>query len=99
MPCARTPTSLGDPAAFFLIWAPLSFTALFDRQVLEGSLLDESNLQPFIRANARLLKEGSSDEPMADAATRGIGRPALFWEMAHADAGAWPEWNEGDQER
>jgi TetR/AcrR family transcriptional regulator, regulator of cefoperazone and chloramphenicol sensitivity len=43
---------------FFLIWAPLSFTALLDQEVLEGSLLDEPNLQRWVEANVRLLKEG-----------------------------------------
>jgi AcrR family transcriptional regulator len=43
---------------FFLIWAPLSFTALLDQEVLEGSLLDESNLQRWVAANVHLLSEG-----------------------------------------
>jgi AcrR family transcriptional regulator len=43
---------------FFLIWAPLSFTALLDQEVLEGSLLDESNLDRWVEANVHLLKEG-----------------------------------------
>jgi hypothetical protein len=43
---------------FFLIWAPLSFTALLEQEVLDGSLLDEPNLQRWVEANVQLLKEG-----------------------------------------
>jgi AcrR family transcriptional regulator len=43
---------------FFLIWAPLSFTALLEQEVLKGPLLDDSNLERWAEANMRLLKEG-----------------------------------------
>jgi hypothetical protein len=43
---------------FFLIWAPLSFMAVLDREVLDGSLLDEPNLRRWVEANVRLLGEG-----------------------------------------
>ncbi len=43
---------------FFLIWAPLSFTALLDQEVLDGSLLDEPNLRRWVEANVSLLEQG-----------------------------------------
>ena len=43
---------------FFLIWAPLSFTALLEQEVLEGSLLDEPNLGRWVEANVQLLRGG-----------------------------------------
>lgn len=42
---------------FFLIWAPLSFMPLLDG-VLEGSLLDERNLERWVAANVELLEGG-----------------------------------------
>lgn len=43
---------------FFLIWAPLSFMAVLDEGVLDGSLLDEPNLRRWVEANVKLLEEG-----------------------------------------
>lgn len=43
---------------FFLIWAPLSFLPLLEREALDGSLLDEPNLDRWVDANTRLLEEG-----------------------------------------
>jgi AcrR family transcriptional regulator len=43
---------------FFLIWAPLSFQPLLEREVLGGSLLDGDNLGRWVSANTALLKEG-----------------------------------------
>ncbi len=42
---------------FFLIWAPLSFIPLL-HEALDGSLLDEANLDRWVAANVQLLKEG-----------------------------------------
>jgi len=42
---------------FFLIWAPLSFMPLL-RQVLDGSLLEEENLNRWVTANVKLLDGG-----------------------------------------
>jgi len=42
---------------FFLIWAPLSFMPLLG-QVLDGSLLDEENLEGWVEANVKLLEGG-----------------------------------------
>jgi AcrR family transcriptional regulator len=43
---------------FFLIWAPLSFMPLLEREVLDGSLLDEANLNRWVDANLELLTKG-----------------------------------------
>lgn len=43
---------------FFLIWAPLSFRPLLEREVLDGSLLEEENLERWVEANVELLKGG-----------------------------------------
>jgi AcrR family transcriptional regulator len=43
---------------FFLIWAPLSFRSLLEREVLDGSLLQEDNLDRWVEANVELLKGG-----------------------------------------
>jgi len=43
---------------FFLIWAPLSFRALLEREVLGGSLLEEENLRRWVDANVELLEGG-----------------------------------------
>lgn len=43
---------------FFLIWAPLSFMPLLEREALEGSLLDDATLDRWVAANVELLKEG-----------------------------------------
>lgn len=43
---------------FFLIWAPLSFRSLLEREVLEGSLLAEDNLGRWVEANVELLRGG-----------------------------------------
>ncbi len=43
---------------FFLIWAPLSFRALLQQEALEGSMLDQENLDRWVSANERLLREG-----------------------------------------
>lgn len=43
---------------FFLIWAPLSFMPLLEREALGGSLLDETILDRWVTANVELLKEG-----------------------------------------
>lgn len=42
---------------FFLIWAPLSFMPLLDG-VLDGSLLDEGNLERWVEANVELFERG-----------------------------------------
>lgn len=42
---------------FFLIWAPLSFMPLLG-EVLDGPLLDESNLDRWVNANVELLEKG-----------------------------------------
>ncbi len=42
---------------FFLIWAPLSFTALLD-EALDGPLLDEERFDRWVEANVQLLREG-----------------------------------------
>jgi len=42
---------------FFLIWAPLSFMPLLERE-LGGALLEEKNLERWVTANVELLKEG-----------------------------------------
>lgn len=42
---------------FFLIWAPLSFMPLL-ADVLDGSLLAESNLDRWVNANVELLEKG-----------------------------------------
>jgi AcrR family transcriptional regulator len=43
---------------FFLIWAPLSFMPLLEREALDGSLLEEVTLDRWVTANVKLLKEG-----------------------------------------
>lgn len=43
---------------FFLIWAPLSFRSLLEREALDGSLLDEGNLERWVEANVELLEGG-----------------------------------------
>lgn len=43
---------------FFLIWAPLSFIPLLAQGVLEGSLLDERNLERWVEANVKLFEGG-----------------------------------------
>jgi AcrR family transcriptional regulator len=43
---------------FFLIWAPLSFMPLLEQEALDGSLLDEENLDRWVNANTLLLKGG-----------------------------------------
>jgi AcrR family transcriptional regulator len=43
---------------FFLIWAPLSFRALIEREALGGSLLDDENLDRWVEANVDLLERG-----------------------------------------
>ncbi len=43
---------------FFLIWAPLSFMPLLEQEALDGSLLDEANLDRWVTANTKLLKDG-----------------------------------------
>lgn len=43
---------------FFLIWAPLSFIPLLERETLEGSLLDERNLDRWVEANVKLFEGG-----------------------------------------
>jgi AcrR family transcriptional regulator len=43
---------------FFLIWAPLSFRALLEQTVLDGSMLDRTNLERWVSANETLLREG-----------------------------------------
>jgi AcrR family transcriptional regulator len=44
---------------FFLIWAPLSFRALLEREALAGSsLLDRRNLDRWVAANVELLDRG-----------------------------------------
>ncbi|HEY6729616.1 MAG TPA: helix-turn-helix domain-containing protein [Solirubrobacterales bacterium] len=43
---------------FFLIWAPLSFRALLEREVLDGQLLAPDNLERWVAANVDLLRDG-----------------------------------------
>lgn len=43
---------------FFLIWAPLSFMSLLEREALDGFLLDEGILNRWVTANMELLKKG-----------------------------------------
>jgi AcrR family transcriptional regulator len=43
---------------FFLIWAPLSFMPLLEREALDGPLLDEQILDRWAGANVDLLREG-----------------------------------------
>ena len=43
---------------FFLIWAPLSFMPLLEQEALDGSLLEEANLDRWVTANVDLLEEG-----------------------------------------
>ena len=43
---------------FFLIWAPLSFRALLEDDVLGGSLLDDETLDRWVAANVELLQGG-----------------------------------------
>jgi AcrR family transcriptional regulator len=43
---------------FFLIWAPLSFMPLLEKEALGGSLLDDAILDRWVAANVELLKEG-----------------------------------------
>ncbi len=43
---------------FFLIWAPLSFMPLLEREALDGPLLDEKILNRWASANVDLLREG-----------------------------------------
>lgn len=42
---------------FFLIWAPLSFMPLLEKE-LGGSLLEEENLERWVTANVELFKRG-----------------------------------------
>jgi AcrR family transcriptional regulator len=43
---------------FFLIWAPLSFRPLIEREALDGSLLDREQLDRWVEANVDLLERG-----------------------------------------
>lgn len=43
---------------FFLIWAPLSFMPLLEREALDGPLLGEASLERWVKANVELLAEG-----------------------------------------
>lgn len=43
---------------FFLIWAPLSFRPLIEKEVLGGSLLGGDNLSRWVDANVELLEGG-----------------------------------------
>jgi AcrR family transcriptional regulator len=43
---------------FFLIWAPLGFRAVIEREALDGSLLDDENLDRWVEANVELLERG-----------------------------------------
>ncbi|HEX5929724.1 MAG TPA: TetR/AcrR family transcriptional regulator [Solirubrobacterales bacterium] len=43
---------------FFLIWAPLSFRSLLEREALGGSLLEEENLRRWVDANVELFEAG-----------------------------------------
>ena len=43
---------------FFLIWAPLSFMALLEKEVLGGSILQEEHLMRWVDANVDLLERG-----------------------------------------
>lgn len=43
---------------FFLIWAPLSFRPLLEREALRGSLLDGDGLRRWVEANVALLEGG-----------------------------------------
>jgi AcrR family transcriptional regulator len=43
---------------FFLIWAPLSFLPLIERQALDGPLLDPVRLDRWVEANVDLLERG-----------------------------------------
>ncbi len=43
---------------FFLIWAPLSFMPLLEKEALDGSLLEEAILDRWVTANVQLLEEG-----------------------------------------
>ncbi len=43
---------------FFLIWAPLAFRALIEREALDGSLLVDENLGRWVEANVELLERG-----------------------------------------
>jgi AcrR family transcriptional regulator len=43
---------------FFLIWAPLAFRAVLEREALGGSLLDGDNLDRWVDANVELLERG-----------------------------------------
>ena len=43
---------------FFLIWAPLSFMPLLEKEVLGGELLDSGTLDRWVTANVELLGEG-----------------------------------------
>jgi AcrR family transcriptional regulator len=43
---------------FLLIWAPLAFRPLIEREALGGSLLDDENLERWVGANVELLESG-----------------------------------------
>lgn len=43
---------------FFLIWAPLSFMPLLEKEALGASLLEEPTLDRWVTANVKLLEEG-----------------------------------------
>ncbi len=43
---------------FFLIWAPLSFRALLEDDVVGGPLLEDENLDRWVDANVELLRSG-----------------------------------------
>jgi AcrR family transcriptional regulator len=43
---------------FFLIWAPLTFMPLLEREVLDGPLLESANLDRWVAANVKLLDAG-----------------------------------------
>ena len=43
---------------FLLIWAPLAFRPLLEREALGGSLLDDASLDRWVQANVELLERG-----------------------------------------
>jgi AcrR family transcriptional regulator len=43
---------------FFLIWAPLCFRAVLEKTEPHGSILDPKNLDRWVNANERLLRDG-----------------------------------------
>ena len=43
---------------FLLIWAPLGFRSLIEREALDGSLLDGDQLERWVEANVELLERG-----------------------------------------